>query len=683
MFDAMKPTSKALSVPTKPSKNAPWTKKVGYAIKQTPAAISSFRRGVLTEYNPYFMLTNAAKDVQDVLINSQHPARTYKEIPNAIWQIMTKGEHYQERMAHGGESDTYFERNTNTFKEKSTLRKVVGFPLDMISKANNVVEQVPRLAEYIASRKMGRSIDVSMLDAARVTTNFAAGGDITKFANRNGFTFLNASVQGAAQQVRNIREAKHKGIRGWVGLAARYAVAGLPVLLLNHLLWEDDEEYEELSDYVKQDYYIVAKNADGTFVRIPKGRAVSVIQNAFEQMGNLITGDDEADFGQFFQLVMNNLAPNNPIDNNIISPIVQAATNKTWYGEDLVPTRLQDLPANEQYDESTDEISKWLGENTGISPYKINYLLDQYSGVVGDVVLPSLTTDAERGDGNAFTAPLLDKFTTDPVMKNQNVSDFYTLKDKLTVNANASTATDEDYLKASYMNAINSELSELYAQKREIQNDTYLSDEAKYSKVRKIQQEIVDLTREAMNSYEDVNIQGTYATVGDVQYRYYTPGEDSTEEPGWRKLSAKQIEQQDEVTRGLGISASEYWSNKEEYDYAYENPEKYTVAKAVGGYKTFRNLSSKLSKIKADKDSSGKSISGSRKNKVIDYISGLDLDYGEKIILFKSEYNADDTYNYEIIDYLNSRRDLSYKDIETILKELGFTVDSNGNIYLD
>ena len=84
--------------------------------------------------------------------------------------------------------------------------------------------------------------------------------------------------------------------------------------------------------------------------------------------------------------------------------------------------------------------------------------------------------------------------------------------------------------------------------------------------------------------------------------------------------------------------------------------------------------------IHADKDSNGKSISGSRKEKVLDYINNLDIDYYEKLILFKSEYNADDTYNYEIIDYLNNRDDISYEEEVIILKELGFNVDSNGNI---
>ena len=681
MFDAMRPASKALSRPVKPDKDASLKKKAKYALKIAPEKINNFRRGVLTEYNPYFMLTNAAKDVQDILVNSQHSAKTYANLPVALKEILSNGEHYQEYLRNGGDQISYFERETNTFeKEKSTLRKVVGFPLDAISAANNLVERLPRLAEYIASRKAGRSEDVSMLDAARVTTNFAAGGDVTKFANRNGFTFLNASVQGAAQQIRNIREAKHKGLRGWVGLAAKYAIAGLPAMLLNSMLWGDDDDYEELSDYVKQDYYIVGKNDDGTFIRIPKGRALAVIQNAFEQIGNLITGDDEVDFGQFFGLVVNNLAPNNPIDNNIISPFVQAATNTTWYGEDLVPSRLQDLPAGEQYDESTDAFSKWLGEVTGISPYKTNYLLDQYSGVLGDMFLPALTPDAERGDGNVFTAPFLDKFTTDPVMKNQNVSDFYTLKEELTVNANGSKATAEDILKSKYINSINSELSELYAKKREIQNDTAFSDADKYAEVRALQQQIVDLAKEALNSYEDVSIQGTYATVGGVPYRWYEPGEDSTGEAGWKKLSAKQTEKQNDVINYLGITEAEYWSNKEEYDYAYEYPEKYSVAKAMGGYASYKSYSSDLYDIKADKDSSGKSINGSRKEKVLDYINNLDADYGEKIILFKSEYPSDDTYNYEIIEYLNGRDDISYSEMETILKELGFTVYSDGRV---
>jgi hypothetical protein len=258
-------------------------------------------------------------------------------------------------------------------------------------------------------------------------------------------------------------------------------------------------------------------------------------------------------------------------------------------------------------------------------------------------------------------------------MKNQNVSDFYETVDELTKNANSMYATDEDILKSKYMNSINAELGKLYKQKREIQSDTTIPKDRKYNLVRRIQQQIDELAKNSLNTYGNVNISGGYATVGDLHFRTNKDG-------AWEKVSDKQLEKQENVTRGLGITPSEYWGNKEEYDFAYDYPEKYSLAKAVGGYESFKTYSSDLYDIKADKDASGKTITGSRKKKVVEYINNLDADYYEKIILFKSEYTADDTYNYEIINYLNEREDISYKEMEMILKELGFTVDSKGNI---
>jgi hypothetical protein len=138
-----------------------------------------------------------------------------------------------------------------------------------------------------------------------------------------------------------------------------------------------------------------------------------------------------------------------------------------------------------------------------------------------------------------------------------------------------------------------------------------------------------------------------------------------------------------EFLKEYNISYSQYDSfdedTKEAYNWAFKNPEKRVVAKAVADdFVQYRKYASDLYDIKADKDSDGKTISGSRKDKVLDYINSLDADYGEKIILFKTEYPADDTYNYDIIDYLNSRDDISYEEMNTILKELGFKIGSDG-----
>lgn len=128
-------------------------------------------------------------------------------------------------------------------------------------------------------------------------------------------------------------------------------------------------------------------------------------------------------------------------------------------------------------------------------------------------------------------------------------------------------------------------------------------------------------------------------------------------------------------------SASE--ESKEAYSWAYNNPEKYVVSKAIGDVVQYKQYSKELNELTADKDEDGKSISGSRKEKVINYINSMQADYGAKIVLYKSEYPSDDTYNNEIIEYLNNRNDITYDEMATILIELGFKVEADGTVRWD
>jgi hypothetical protein len=136
-----------------------------------------------------------------------------------------------------------------------------------------------------------------------------------------------------------------------------------------------------------------------------------------------------------------------------------------------------------------------------------------------------------------------------------------------------------------------------------------------------------------------------------------------------------------------GISVEMYNSldddTKEVYSWAAQYPDKYTLSKAVtDDVVQYKSYTKGLSEIEADKDENGKSINGSRKEKVFNYIESLPLDYGQKCILFKSQYKADDSMNMDIIEYLDSREDIDYNEMVTILKELDFTVEGN-NVYWD
>ena len=133
--------------------------------------------------------------------------------------------------------------------------------------------------------------------------------------------------------------------------------------------------------------------------------------------------------------------------------------------------------------------------------------------------------------------------------------------------------------------------------------------------------------------------------------------------------------------KDIDLTGYENYGSFEEFDFATKNPDKYAMSKAVGGYKKYLTYTEELYDIKADKDSNGDSIRGSRKEKVIDYIDGLDISYEEKLILFKKEYPSYDDENEAIIDYLDKNENISYEEMVSILEELDFMVDENGVVY--
>ena len=596
---------------------------------------NNIRRGLLTEYNPTFMITNPLKDIQDGSINSKHPETFAKNLIEAGKQIKNKGQYYQLYIANGGSYETYFNYNTGTNIAPSKIDKIA--PLKKISEINEEIEMTPRLAEFISSIEAGDSIETAMYNASEITTNFKRGGDITKTLDRNGVTFLNAGVQGTIKQIRNVQEARIEGTRGITKLAVRWTIAGLLPTLLMNMVWGDDDDYEELSDYVKNNYYIIGKYDNGEFIRIPKGRVVSVLQSFFQNVLNGIEGK-EIDLKGFADLIENNLLPSDPNESSLIAPIKQAINNETWYGGDLVPTRLQNLPNAEQYDETTDSISIWLGKQLNISPYKINYVLDQYSGAIGDYILPYLTQEAESGN-DSFTgkliAPVKDKFTVDSTLKNQNISDFYSLSEKLTKKSNSSNATDEDILKNKYINSIKSEISKLYAEKREIQSSSSLKDSDKYNQSKELQKQINELSKTALNNYKNIEITDNYAIVGNKEY--YKNSNDE-----WTKIDT-------------------------------ESP-KYKIANLITKYNNYLKYNDEIKNIKNQYDNSN-----TRKNAVIKYVNSLNLTIPQKAMLIKMNYSSYTNYDSQIINYINSQ-EISIDEKTEILEELGFKV-RNGKVY--
>ena len=613
--------------------------------------INEFRRNLITGWNPMFMFTNGIKDVQDAMFNTKYPTKFLAKYAEAWAQIANKGEFYQTYMANGGGQNSYIkELSDPALKSKNPVAKA----WNKLININEAVEMAPRLAEFIATLEDGKTIEEAMYNAAEVTTNFKRGGDTAKYLNRNGFAFLNASIQGFNKQVRNLRDAKDGGVKGMLSYMAKAVImGGVPLFLLNGLMWKDDKDYEELSDYVKANYYCVAKYGDGKFIRAPKGRVAAFLQTVAQNTAETVQGQKKMwealidDYTSF----MDNVAPNNPVENFILTPLIDAANNTTWYGGDLVPSRLQDVPDSEQYDETTDELSKAIGrlskkvsDATGmdfleLSPYKINYVLDQYSGAIGDIALPAMTQETAVATNNPLlkgpATAFLDKFTTDSVLKNKNVTNFYSLRDEVNKLANSAYATDEQKLSSKYLYSVSSEMGKLYAQIHSIQADSSLSNKEKYNQTRELKKQINDLAKEALANYDQINISGDYANIGGVQY-YKT-------EDGWKKPSSNQIEK----IAGL---------KDEDKD---------------GYFQTFGEITSIRENIKSQTPEGQKA---NYTQATVDAISNSKMSYSGKNTLFDSYYDSKFTNHVNSMDLSDEQK----YNLKVANKMAEGTKDANG-----
>lgn len=655
--------------------------------------VTNLHRSLLTSDNPVFIATNFFKDIQDGAFNSKYSKKFLKNYGKALNEIVTKGKYYESYMANGGMSNTYFEYDTGVKKKGNKF-------VEKIRNANEVVEQLPRLSEFISTLEDGKSLNEALYNAAEITTNFKRGGDITKAINRNGANFLNASIQGLDKQFRNF--SGKNGAKGYANLLVKATVMGVAPAVLNHMLLDDDDDYEKLPESTKDLYYLF-KYGDGKFIRIPKGRVLSIFGSAARR--TLETAEGEKDSWKGFKdTVVNQIAPNNPLEDNILAPVIAVKNNKTWYGGDLVSSRLQkELPKN-QYDETTDNLSKWLGAKLNASPKKINYLIDQYSGGIGDVLLPEITPQAKKN-------VIVDKFTTDSVLKNKNVGKFYETLEKQTQIANDSFATDEDQLQLKYLNSVSKEMGDLYKEKRKIQMSN-ISNKEKTAKVREIQEKINTLAEKGLSNYntgiktknsykaggesyykdgkgewqklDDDELKGGLSvdTYADYKQKVYKETQSKRESGKLTKTQSLKDKDKLEILLNSNYSSKEKTAIYENYILSSTNTT-YPLLKKSGididEYMKYLQQDFKSEK-KDNGTTSGKTVAGSAKRKTYEYVNSMNISYEQKLLLLGTQYKLNNAERTKLYNYVKTL-DYSQEEMQKVFEKLqGFTVYKDGRV---
>lgn len=602
-------------------------------------------KALCTGYNPIFMVRNLVRDAQDAAFYSTDSATWAKMFPSAWKQIVTNGEIWQQYKALGGSYASMLDYTTGMVKEPKSAAGKLAAKYESLGQA---IEAAPRLAEFmtiLANKGGSKTADgvktgkftqsdlmEAMLGAADITTNFARGGTVTKMLNKYLVPFLNPSVQGADKFVRNITD--RKGFKAWASLAIKAAALGILPELLNGLLYRDDDEWDDIPDQTKSNYYLF-KLGDGYWMKIPRGRALAVFSAGATYAQEKAKGNDPK-FSDVIEVVKSNVAPTDIFNQNIATAWTQTKLfnpdnpGTTWYGGNIESDRLQNYRPGERYDEKTDELSKWIGKTFNLSPKKINYLLDQYSGVVGDLLLPWLTPSATAS--SPALAPLKQAFMLDSTSTNKTTGEYYDLLDDLKYDAN-----DGDIgagITRKYVSHAGDEVNDYYQQIRAIQSDENLTKAEKNRLVRALKAQLIERQkeiiaqaepyREAVSDY--LKAHPELSTDNDAAIAEYAELYGITEDQAESRMDAIVYREANREVFGAEYALRTY--NADVYDKA-----RTAYAKGVS-YETYYDYYFATKEMHADKDENGKSISGSKKAKVVEYINSLDIPPEQKDALY-------------------------------------------------
>jgi hypothetical protein len=445
-------------------------------------------KSVTTQKNPFFAVKNLTRDFQTGYIygSENNPLKyTAKEV-GAFRDIAKNTPNYQRFKAVGGGMSNFFSAGSaeqaaiDITKSRNVLQKF-GMKL---SRINNAVEEATRLNEFTTVYNKTGDVQKALDASNNVTVNFARGGNITKTLDKNAIPFLNASVQGLDRLAKSVKTPK--------ALVATFIKAGImvtiPTLIL-HLLDRENPYYEELSNRTKDAYYIIPnylgdKDDNGTpttFIKLPKSRELGALFGAlFERVLRNIEGESaESAYSGIGNTLATSVAPTNPLESSMIAPLTNLKANKDFAGRTIVPESMKERSPQYQYDEKTSELTKFIAEYAAkvgveLSPKQMDYLIDSYTGVIGDIILPATT---KGGDPLSVAT---NAFTADSTYSNQTLTDFYDKMAKaamiasdknFTEDIDPDTQTLEEKISGSYVKA-SKEISALSKISSRVGNDT-------------------------------------------------------------------------------------------------------------------------------------------------------------------------------------------------------------------
>ena len=353
----------------------------------------------ITGVNVFFAGRNIARDIPTAFVNTENKSLAYgRGWIEACAHIAQNSDLWRVYCALGGEHANINYRKkglVNAIDDPKVVKRVVKGTINVLSVIGETSESVTRFAEFLATiRRMGDTPTTRMIAmhrAAEVTVDFSRAGWAARFAN-SWQPYFNPAIQGIAKVFRSVFESKTPGKT--IDFNGKTAVKGLMWAILPEIFFDllrrikdKEKEFNQLSDYVKDNYYMVPAG-DHKWIRIAKTREwAAVFGNAVMRLMEGSTGY-ERPFETYWDIsIKGNFLPELPVG-LIMQLKGQIDRNENYAGSVIIPKtfdEFKDTYPMDVYDENTSAFAYRIASITSkvfaeLNPMAWDYILNYYFG---------------------------------------------------------------------------------------------------------------------------------------------------------------------------------------------------------------------------------------------------------------------------------------------------------------
>lgn len=346
-----------------------------------------------------FWFKNAFRDQFEAAIKSDVGYIPFVDMLKGMYHVLGRTDLYTKFLSSGGAQSfrqsldrNYLQHDLRNMLAKSMKDKTMNIiknPLEAMRALSELSEISTRVGVFrkgVMKDESAEGITQAAM-AARDVIDFSRKGSVGKLINQ-GIPFWNAHIQGLDKTIRVFSNPKTAP----KALAKSFAYITAPTVGL-YQAFKDDPRYQELPQWDKDLFWHFW--AGDKHFRLPIPFELGVMFKVIpERLMAYSEGQGEAfrELGKTtFEAV--NVIPW-PEDIALLSPWIQAISNKTFTGAPIVPRREQDLLPEDQIGPYTSTAAKAISKLPGIksnlltdttlgSPRKVDHIIRGYTGSLG------------------------------------------------------------------------------------------------------------------------------------------------------------------------------------------------------------------------------------------------------------------------------------------------------------